>query len=360
MVFSTADPELTESTDSAVATLERPARSGPKPAIEGTKARGEQAALYLFVIIPFVAFLAAVPLAWGWGLGWTSIGLAIGFYIVSGLGITVGYHRYFTHGSFKANRGLKIALAIAGSLAIEGPVIRWVADHRRHHAFSDKEGDPHSPWRYGESVPALLKGLGYAHVGWLFDVEQTNQERFTPDLLADPDLVWIDRYFPAWVAVSLLLAGPARRIDHDVVDGRPDRLLLGLAGARGAAAPRDLVDQLDLPRDRQAAVRRPRQERELLAAGDPELRRELAQHAPRRPDGRSARGTARSARLVGPVDPLVPGLRLGAGTCAGPRRNAWPNCGPSPCSGWPSTNRGSPGTPAPRSGWRRSPVPRCT
>ena len=71
-------------------------------------------------------------------------------------------------------------------MAIEGPVIRWVADHRRHHAFSDKEGDPHSPWRYGETVPALLKGLGFAHVGWLFDVEQTNREQFTPDLLRRP------------------------------------------------------------------------------------------------------------------------------------------------------------------------------
>jgi stearoyl-CoA desaturase (delta-9 desaturase) len=204
VVFSTADPELTESTDSAVATLERPARSGPKPAIEGMKARGEQTALYIFVIVPFLALLAAIPVAWGWGVGWTDLGLALAFYYISGLGITIGYHRLFTHGSFKANRGLKIALAIAGSMAIEGPVIRWVADHRRHHAFSDKEGDPHSPWRFGETVPALMKGLGYAHVGWLFDVEQTNQERFTPDLLADRDLVWVDRFFPAWVAVSLL------------------------------------------------------------------------------------------------------------------------------------------------------------
>jgi stearoyl-CoA desaturase (Delta-9 desaturase) len=182
---------------------ERPT-SQPKPTFEGTKKRGEQIVLYLVVILPFLAFVAAVPVAWGWGLGWTDVALFLAFYIPSGLGITVGYHRLFTHSSFKANRQLRIALAIAGSLAIEGPVIRWVADHRRHHAFSDKEGDPHSPWRYGETVPALLKGLGFAHIGWMFDVEHTNREKFTPDLLRDRDIARVDRLFPLWAAISLV------------------------------------------------------------------------------------------------------------------------------------------------------------
>jgi stearoyl-CoA desaturase (delta-9 desaturase) len=176
---------------------------GPKPTFEGNKHNSEQVLLYIFVIVPFLAVLAAIPITWGWGLGWTSAGLALGFYILSGLGITVGFHRYFTHGSFKANRPLKIALAIAGSMAIEGPVIRWVADHRRHHAFSDRDGDPHSPWRYGETVPALMKGLAYAHVGWMFDVEQTSREKFTPDLLRDRDIAFVDRFFPLWVGISL-------------------------------------------------------------------------------------------------------------------------------------------------------------
>jgi stearoyl-CoA desaturase (delta-9 desaturase) len=182
---------------------ERPT-SAPKPTFEGTKKRGEQIVLYLVVLLPFLAFLAAVPVAWGWGLGWTDVALFLAFYIPSGLGITVGYHRLFTHSSFKANRPLRVGLAIAGSLAIEGPVIRWVADHRRHHAFSDKEGDPHSPWRYGETVPALLKGLGFAHIGWMFDVEHTNREKFTPDLLRDKDIARVDRLFPLWAAISLL------------------------------------------------------------------------------------------------------------------------------------------------------------
>jgi stearoyl-CoA desaturase (Delta-9 desaturase) len=169
------------------------------------QSRGEQVALALFIAVPFLALLAAIPVAWGWGLGWRDVVIAVVMYAVAGHGVTVGFHRYFTHGSFKANRPLRIALVLAGSLAIEGPVVRWVADHRKHHKFSDKQGDPHSPWRYGESVPALMKGLLYAHIGWLFDVEQTPQRQFAPDLLRDRDIVRISRAFPWLVVVSLAL-----------------------------------------------------------------------------------------------------------------------------------------------------------
>ena len=169
------------------------------------RARFEQAILALFIAVPLAAVLAAIPVMWGWGVGWHDLLIAFLMYGISGHGVTVGYHRYFTHKSFKARRWLRVALAVAGSLAIEGPVIRWVADHRRHHAYSDRDGDPHSPWRYGSSVRGLTKGLFHAHIGWLFDIEQTNAARFAPDLLEDRDIQLVSRSFTKLATVSLLI-----------------------------------------------------------------------------------------------------------------------------------------------------------
>ena len=169
------------------------------------KARAEQLLLGTVIVVPFAAVLAAVPLAWGHWIHWRDVVLMVMLYAISGHGITVGFHRYFTHGAFKAKKALRIALAVAGSLAVEGPVIRWVADHRRHHAFSDKAGDPHSPWRYGRSTAALLKGMFHAHVGWLFDTEQTDQKRFAPDLLRDRGIVIVHKLFGVFTVASLLL-----------------------------------------------------------------------------------------------------------------------------------------------------------
>ncbi len=169
--------------------------------------RGAQVGLGVFIIVPFLALLGAVPAAWGGWLSWRDVVIFTVFYMVSGMGITVGFHRYFTHKSFKPNRGLKIALAIAGSIAIQGPVIRWVADHRKHHKFSDRDGDPHSPWRYGTDLKSLTKGFVYAHMIWMFNPEQTPQRQYAPDLLKDKDLVRIDKAFPLILAFSLI--GPA-------------------------------------------------------------------------------------------------------------------------------------------------------
>ena len=182
----------------------RPA--GPRPDLEPEPASsGERILVATFVAVPMLALLAAIPLAWGWGLGWHDVVLAIVFYAISGLGISMGFHRYFTHGSFKATRGFKIALAVAGTLALEGPLLTWVADHRRHHKYSDKEGDPHSPWRFGDDWKALTKGLLFAHMGWLFDTERTSEQKFCPDWLADSDIVRVSRSF-AWLVAASLLA----------------------------------------------------------------------------------------------------------------------------------------------------------
>ena len=158
----------------------------------------------VFVGVPMLALIAAIPFAWGWGLGWHDIVIAAVFYWITGLGITVGYHRYFTHGSFKAKTPLRVALAIAGTMAMQGPVLTWVSDHRRHHKYSDKEGDPHSPWRYGNDTKSLVKGLAFAHLLWLFDPNQTSEEKYSPDLLADKNIRRVSRLFAPIVGVSLL------------------------------------------------------------------------------------------------------------------------------------------------------------
>jgi len=171
--------------------------------VEGRKSVLEQSLVIAFMIIPVVALVAAVMLTWGWGITLLDVVIATIAYFGTGLGVTVGFHRHFTHKSFKATRPMKVALAITGSLAFQGSIVSWVADHRRHHAFSDKEGDPHSPWLFGTGPLALARGFWHAHMGWLFDRDKTNARRFAPDLLADRDVAAVDRQFVLLTAVSL-------------------------------------------------------------------------------------------------------------------------------------------------------------
>jgi stearoyl-CoA desaturase (Delta-9 desaturase) len=180
-------------------------RPAVAPLVEGRKTATEQALVVAFMVVPLLALAAAVPLAWGWGLSWLDVGLALVFYVLTGLGVTVGFHRHFTHGSFKAKRPLRVALAVAGSTAFQGGVIGWVADHRRHHAFSDKEGDPHSPWLFGTGPAAMIRGFWHSHMGWILGRDRTNARRFAPDLLADRDIVAVDRLFLPLTLASLLV-----------------------------------------------------------------------------------------------------------------------------------------------------------
>ncbi len=157
-------------------------------------------------ILPFAGFVAAVWTLWGTGLTAVDAGLFLFFYVFTGLGITVGFHRYLTHGGFETRPSVRAAFAIAGSMAIQGSVIAWVSDHRRHHAFSDRPGDPHSPHLdEGPGVKGVVKGLWHAHVGWLFKEELTSAQRWAPDLWKDPTMRKIDKYFPVWVVLSFAL-----------------------------------------------------------------------------------------------------------------------------------------------------------
>jgi stearoyl-CoA desaturase (Delta-9 desaturase) len=145
--------------------------------------------------------------AWNSFLHWHDLVVFALVYALTGLGITVGFHRHFTHRSFKTSRALRGTLAALGSAAVEGPVISWVADHRKHHAFSDEEGDPHSPHvGHDGGISGALKGLLHAHVGWIFiHTQRGSKQRYAPDLLADPVVRWVDRTFVLWVALGLLV-----------------------------------------------------------------------------------------------------------------------------------------------------------
>lgn len=156
----------------------------------------------MLVVGPLVAISVALPFMWGWAIGPRDVLLALGFYVVTGFGITVGYHRLFTHRSFCANRWLRIALGAAGSLAVEGSVTSWVACHRRHHVFSDQPGDPHSPHRFGPGAVAQLRGFAHAHVGWLFRDDPTSATRYAADVLRDPDSRLLSRLFPLFAVSS--------------------------------------------------------------------------------------------------------------------------------------------------------------
>jgi stearoyl-CoA desaturase (delta-9 desaturase) len=167
--------------------------------------RTQVAVTGLIVTAPFAGLAVAVAMLWGHGIGLADVLLAVGLYLITGFGVTVGFHRLLTHRSFTAPRWLRITLAIAGSMSFQGDVTGWVAIHRRHHAFTDRPGDPHSPYRYGTGAGAQLRGLVDAHVGWLFRDDPTPADRYAPDMLADPAMTRVARAFPALCAVSLIL-----------------------------------------------------------------------------------------------------------------------------------------------------------
>ncbi len=166
----------------------------------------DQVANLLVTVLPLLLVGFAMWRAWGGALRWEDLVVMAVTYTLTGLGITVGYHRLFTHRSFKTSGPLRALFAALGSAAIEGPVIEWVANHRKHHRFSDEPGDPHSPHvgRAG-GLRGALGGLAHAHVGWILGGEEmASEERYAKDLLADPVVRFIDRTFVVWVLAGLL------------------------------------------------------------------------------------------------------------------------------------------------------------
>ena len=176
------------------------------PERAGTHGPAHQITNFLAMVLPFAAFLAAAVMLWGSLFTWVDLAALVVAYVATIIGVTVGFHRLLTHRSFQTYPAVRYTLAVLGTFAIEGSVLKWVADHRKHHNFTDEEGDPHSPHGSGPGVLGALKGLWHAHVGWLFNtVGQAEQRRYAPDLLEDRGLRLIDRWEIPLMAASLVL-----------------------------------------------------------------------------------------------------------------------------------------------------------
>jgi len=211
--MSASVQDLTEAPASAPAgeaAGEQPARHGgpaPDEIQEPVLLQLDRVVTALITAIPPVLLVLAIWQAWDRALGWRDVAIFIVMYVPVGLGVTVGFHRLFTHRSFKTTPAMRGLWAALGTMSVEGPVISWVADHRKHHAYSDRLGDPHSPHvDHGGGWRGALRGLGHAHVGWLFDHSQRGaRERFAPDLLADPVVSFVDRSFVFFSLLGLAI-----------------------------------------------------------------------------------------------------------------------------------------------------------
>lgn len=157
------------------------------------------------MFVPFVVFVVGVVLLWDRAINWMQVGLMIGMYFFTGFGVTVGFHRLFTHRAFEAGPKVRIVLAVLGSMSVQGPLLWWVAMHRRHHHHSDAPGDPHSPHLQGGGFRGLLAGAWHSHFGWLYKPDAPGATRYVPDLLKERSLVIISKLYPLWAALSLLV-----------------------------------------------------------------------------------------------------------------------------------------------------------
>src|SRR3954466_11513079 len=174
--------------------------------------RAERTANLIGVVLPFLGLIAAVVLLWNSWVDWIDLGILVGTYLLFGFGVTVGYHRLLTHRAFKTSKPLEYTFAVLGSMALQGSVMDWVADHRKHHAHTDEEGDPHSPHvGHGHG----LRGLWHAHTGWLFETHgQSDWKKYAKDLYEDQGMRRIGRAFPYLALGSLLIPMLAGYVLH--------------------------------------------------------------------------------------------------------------------------------------------------
>jgi stearoyl-CoA desaturase (delta-9 desaturase) len=164
-------------------------------------------AALIVILVPPASLVAAIVLVWGRGVQWLELALLIGMYAATGLGVTIGFHRYFAHRSFETHRPVQAILAVLGSMSVEGSLQRWVATHRCHHQHSDGADDPHSPHRHGGGLCNMARGLWRAHVGWIFEPLHEGLNRYVADLRADRLARTMSALFPVWIVLGLLVPG---------------------------------------------------------------------------------------------------------------------------------------------------------
>ncbi len=181
------------------------------------------------VVIPFLATLTAIVMLWNQVVSTTDLVIAAVMYLLTAIGITVGFHRLLTHRSFQTSKPLEYVFAVLGSMAVQGPVIAWVADHRKHHAHTDSEGDPHSPHvGHAGGLRGVIAGLWHAHAGWLMSTQgRADWKRYAADLSEDRGMRLISRQFVPLVVLTLLLPALAGYLASGTITGAATGLLWG-------------------------------------------------------------------------------------------------------------------------------------
>lgn len=183
-------------------TIDHPA---PVGTVRERTGRISQAVTLVAVVVPPLGLVSAMGLLWGVGFRWVDLALFAGMYVLCAFGTTIGFHRYFSHRGFEAHPAVRVALAILGSMTMQGPLAQWVTDHRKHHALSDRPGDPHSPHvGHGEGFVGAVKGFAHAHVGWMFrNLGMEQGHAYGRDLYEDRLVLLLDRLYLLWVALTL-------------------------------------------------------------------------------------------------------------------------------------------------------------
>jgi stearoyl-CoA desaturase (delta-9 desaturase) len=182
-----------------------PPAAPPSPSGPGLAPLSVRVTTLFVILTPLIGVVIAPVFVWGWGFGWTDLGLLLGMYLLTALGITVGFHRLFVHRSFETYMWIKFIFAVLGSMAVQGSLFQWVGRHRRHHQHSDTPQDPHTPHHRGEGLIGLLRGFAHAHIGWFFEADPPDLDRYVGDLASSRTLRIASKLFPLWIVLGLAL-----------------------------------------------------------------------------------------------------------------------------------------------------------